>query len=56
MTDSPNDPMTVMAEGAASMRETYVTFREAGFTRSEALELLGMIMKAAFETEGHKDA
>lgn len=44
MAESPANPFNVMTEGAVGLHEMYLSYKEAGFTRSEALELIARIM------------
>ncbi len=40
----PANPFSEMAESAIAMHEIYVSYVQAGFTRSEALELIALII------------
>ena len=46
MPDSPQDPITDLAAGAAQLHELYVSYLNAGFTREEALRLVIGILTA----------
>jgi hypothetical protein len=37
---NPEDPMTALAEGAASMHELFMAYVNAGFTSAEALQIV----------------
>ena len=47
MNDQPVDPITVMASAAAEMHEMFLSYIKAGFSRKEALYLVGQYMTAA---------
>lgn len=36
----PQDPMTMLAQGAAAQHEIFMAYVEAGFTRPEALAII----------------
>lgn len=42
---SPADPMTLLGEAAAGMHELHVSFRKAGFSREESMELVREVMR-----------
>lgn len=44
--ESPADPMTQLAEGAAQGHELFMSYVDAGFTRQEALAILIGILTA----------
>jgi hypothetical protein len=48
MTDdqSPADPMTQMAEGAAEVHEMFLSYVAAGFTNAQAITLVSAILTA----------
>lgn len=46
MNGQPTDPMTVMAEAAATMHELYLSLVEAGFTEMQALYMTAQIAAA----------
>ena len=57
MTNGPEDPMTLMAQGATELHEMFTSYIKAGFTRKEALYLVGQYMAAviAAAQPGHGD-
>jgi len=42
---TPADPMTTLGVAAASMHELYTSFRKAGFSRDEGMELLSEVVR-----------
>jgi hypothetical protein len=46
MSDDLQDPMSVLAEGAAQIHEMFLSYQEAGFTEQQALYLVGCAIKA----------
>lgn len=42
----PPDPMTALGEGAAMHHEVFMAWVRAGFTRTEALQLLVEVIRA----------
>jgi hypothetical protein len=48
----PDDPMTVLAQGAASAHELFTAYVTAGFTRAEALQLIVAVMVAHIQGAG----
>lgn len=44
-----NSNMTPLKEAAISAHEVYSALREAGFSRSEAIELVARVVSAGFE-------
>lgn len=46
MPDSPQDPITDLAAGAAQLHELYVSYLNAGFTEHQALRLIIGILTA----------
>lgn len=48
MADGPEDPMTSLAEGAASLHELFMAYVNAGFSRDEALRITIGIITASF--------
>jgi hypothetical protein len=48
----PDDPMTVLAQGAASAHELFTAYVTAGFTRPEALRLIIAVMVAHIQGGG----
>lgn len=42
--DAPANPFGQITEGAIQLHEMYISYREGGFTRSEALELIARII------------
>lgn len=36
----PQDPMTMLAQGAAAQHEIFMAYVHAGFTRGEALQII----------------
>ena len=46
MPDSPQDPITALAEGAAQLHELYEAHVHAGFTPDQALQIVLTIMAA----------
>jgi hypothetical protein len=49
MDDSPVDPITALASGAIAMRETFLSYLDAGFNEDQALQLIGVLMRIAFD-------
>lgn len=45
----PPDPLAQMAEGAITMHEIMTAYIAAGFTRSEAVYLVGVMLTANME-------
>lgn len=45
----PNDPVTPLMEGAVATYELFLSYREAGFNESQALQLVGMFLTAAYK-------
>lgn len=43
----PEDPITQLAEGAASAHELFTAYVEAGFTENQALYLVAQMVTAA---------
>ena len=43
----PEDPITQLAEGAASAHELFTAYVAAGFTENQALYLVGQLITAA---------
>lgn len=43
----PEDPITQLAEGAASAHELYLAYVAAGFTEGQALYLVAQLITAA---------
>lgn len=43
----PDDPLTVLMEGAAQTHELFRAYVDAGFTEQQALYLVGQMMRAA---------
>jgi len=43
----PEDPITLLAQGAAQCHELYMAYVGAGFTESQALYLVGQLVAAA---------
>ena len=41
----PQEPMTVLMEGAANMHETFTAYVGAGFTLEQALYLVGQMLR-----------
>jgi hypothetical protein len=58
--DAPVDPMTALAENATMMHELLISYVAAGFTRSEAMQVVLTItaegMRAARENGSSTDA
>lgn len=46
--DEPQDPISALAEMAASVHETFLAYIKAGFTEDQALYLVGQIISARF--------
>lgn len=46
-----NTPITPLAEGAAQAHELFQSYVDAGFTRQEALYLIGQMLTAAIQRE-----
>ncbi len=46
MPDVPQEPMTLLAEGAAQQHEMFTAWVQVGFTEQQALYLLGCVLKA----------
>jgi hypothetical protein len=44
--NTPGDPMTQLAAGAAQQHEMFMAYVEAGFTRPEALKIMIAIIVA----------
>lgn len=44
MPDQPQDPVTVLAQGAAQVHELYNAYRSAGFDRDHAIYLVGVVI------------
>lgn len=42
----PADPLTSLAEGAAQLHETFEAFRAAGFTESQAMQMVCALVTA----------
>jgi hypothetical protein len=38
--DSPESPLSALAQAAAELHELYTSLKQAGFTQTEALELI----------------
>jgi len=47
----PEDPVTSLAVGAVQQHEMFLAYVHAGFTRDEALKLIGAIMAAHIRNE-----
>jgi hypothetical protein len=47
MQQKPEDPMTAMAEMAVSLHEIFLAYVAAGFTQSQALYLVGQMVREA---------
>jgi hypothetical protein len=48
MADDPEDPITLLAEGAAQLHELFTAYVNAGFARPEALQIvIGIITAGA---------
>ncbi len=43
----PEDPITQLAQAAASLHELFTSYVSAGFTKSQALYLVGQIVGGA---------
>ena len=52
MNELPDDPMTSLAEGATEMHEYYLSLMSAGFTPSEALEVVIAVVREAVRMNG----
>jgi hypothetical protein len=50
--DPPQDPLTVMAEGAAQTHEIFLSYLAAGFTAEQALYLVGQVLIAHVRAAG----
>ena len=50
MSEQPPEPMTQLAEGAAQLHELLTAYVTAGFTRSEAMEIVIAIITAQIGT------
>lgn len=48
---APQDPVTVLAEAAASLHELYVTYVASGFTPAHAIYLCGQIITASLRPQ-----
>ena len=46
MPDEPEDPITLLAEGAAQVHELFMAYVNAGFGRAEALQIVIGIITA----------
>jgi hypothetical protein len=47
--NGPADPISAMASGAIAMRETFLSYLDAGFDEAQALQLIGFLMRIAFD-------
>ncbi|MFI6510119.1 hypothetical protein ACIBCT_21145 [Streptosporangium sp. NPDC050855] len=45
----PEDPITLLAEGAAQLHELFLAYLNAGFTEPQALFLLGQMLQASIK-------
>jgi hypothetical protein len=48
---APQDPVTALAEAAASLHELYVTYVQSGFTPAQALYLVGQLITASLRPQ-----
>lgn len=46
--NEPQDPITELAEAAASQHEMFMAWVEAGFTESQAMELMKTVIMGFF--------
>jgi hypothetical protein len=44
MPEPPQDPLSAMGTAAASIHEMFLAYVKAGFTRPEALHMLGIML------------
>jgi hypothetical protein len=51
----PTDPMSTLAAGAAQMHEMFMSYVDAGFARSEALQIIIGIMTAGIRPPGSEE-
>lgn len=45
----PEDPITLLAEGAAQLHELFLAYIGAGFTEHQALFLIGQMIQASIQ-------
>lgn len=45
----PEDPITLLAEGAAQLHELFLAYLNAGFSEGQALFLLGQMLQASIK-------
>jgi hypothetical protein len=51
-----NEPVTPLREAAGQLHEMYITLKEAGFTRSEAMEILAKVLASSMnEAQGNDE-
>lgn len=50
MSDAPQDPITDLAAGAAQLHEAYRSYVDAGFTETQALQIVIGILTAGFRS------
>ena len=51
----PPDPMTVFREAAVQTHELFVTYTEAGFSESQALYLIGQMLRGTMAQQQRPD-
>ncbi|MFB8182610.1 hypothetical protein ACFC8N_42805 [Streptomyces sp. NPDC055966] len=52
MADTPQDPITALAEGATQLHELFVAHMEAGFTEAQALQIIIAIITVGARGNG----
>ena len=50
MSETPPDPLTELAKGAAQIHEMFTAYVGAGFTRPEALQIIIGVLTAGMAT------
>jgi hypothetical protein len=55
MPNDPKDPITPLMESAASTHELFMSYVNSGFTRIEALYLVGQVLSAAASAQARKN-
>jgi hypothetical protein len=51
MPSSPKDPITPLMEGTTQQHELFMAYIASGFTRKEALYLIGQILTAVVKAQ-----
>jgi hypothetical protein len=47
MADTPEEPMTMLSQGSATLHELFLSYQEAGFTEDQAMRLIISVLHRA---------